>query len=221
MNTKKYLTPIYTLLLICFFSISALKAQDWNYQIGLNSSHFRYKSPIGSADPSHFPDAGLHLSILRNKRLIDTSKTQSRFLRKLDYQVGIAVNQFNSFGETQNIPFNYLTTYAGIKLGIGMKSTLGRGLFLSYGTTIQINKLVLGSQKMGNQVFSLQGNAQFERIQFQLGGEVKLAKKINEKTALFLFFSDAWQLNTTQNDRSQFAINPASFGFGIHYFSLN
>jgi hypothetical protein len=74
---------------------------------------------------------------------------------------------------------------------------------------------------MGNQVFSLQGNAQFERILFQLGGEVKLAKKINEKTALFLFFSDAWQLNTTQNDRSQFAINPASFGFGIHYFSLN
>jgi hypothetical protein len=220
MNPRKYLTPFYTLLLIFSFSISTLKAQDWNYQIGLNSSHFRYQSSVGLAQIPHIPAAGLHLSVLRNDGLIDSSKTHSPFLRKLDYQIGLAINQFNSLGETQNIPFNYASTYVGIKLGLGMKSALGRGVYLSYGTMLQMNKLVLGSQKMGNQVFNLQGNAQFERIHFQLGGEVKLAKKINAQTALFAFFSEAWQLNTLQPDGSQFAINPASFGFGIQYSPL-
>lgn len=217
MNAIKYLTPFYTFLLTCVIPSSKLSAQDWNYQVGINSAHFRYQSPTGLSQNSILADAGLHHSILLQNRLIDSSKTKSKFLKKLNYQVGISINQFNSVGETQSIPFSYSSTFAGIKLGLGVKSNLGNGISLSYGELMQINKLVLGSQKMGNQVFSLQGNAQFERIQWQLGGELKLAKNITAQTALFVFFSGAWQLNTIQQDGSQFAINPTSFGFGIQY----
>jgi hypothetical protein len=98
-----------------------------------------------------------------------------------------------------------------------MKSNLGRGIYLSYGGLLQINQLILGSQKMGNQVFNLQGNAQFDRIQWQAGTEIRLAKQLNSQMALFTYFSDVWQLNTIQKDGSQFAINPVSFGFGINY----
>lgn len=220
MNNRKYLTLPYTFLLICLVPIQQLSAQDWNYQIGLNSSHFRYQSPLTQAQNSYHPEAGLHLSLLRNDRLIDTSKTTSRFLRKLDYQAGLAINQFNSFGEAQNIPFSYTTTYVGLKLGVGMKSALGRGWHVSYASLLQSNKLVLGSQKMGNQVYDLSGNDQFNRIQFQLGGDVKLSKRINSQTALFVFFSEAWQLNTIQKEGSQLAINPSTFGFGIQYSPL-
>lgn len=220
MNTIKYLTTLYTFLLICIIPTSKLSAQDWNYQIGLNSTSFRFQSPAGIAQNTFQPDAGLHLSILRNDRLVDSSKTKSGFVRKLNHQVGLAINQYNSFGETQNIPFNYSSTYVGLKLGLGMKSRLGRGISLSYGGLLQINQLVLGSQKMGNQVFNLQGNPQFDRIQWQLAGEIKLAKQLNNHTALFAYFSEAWQLNTIQKDGSQFAINPVSFGFGIQYSPL-
>lgn len=220
MNTKKYLTSFYSILLICIISISKLSAQDWNYQMGINSSGFRYQSPTGLAQNSIQPDAGLHLSLQRSYRLIDTTKTKSGFIRKLNYQVGLVINQFNSLGITQNIPFSYSSTYAGITLGIGMKSKLGRGLSLLYSGVTQVNKLLVGSQKMGNQVFNLQGNCQFDRIQFQLGGEIKLAKQVNSQTAVFTYFSPTWQLNTIQNDGSQFAINPLSFGFGIHYSPL-
>lgn len=220
MNTIKYLTTLYTFLLICIIPTSKLSAQDWNYQIGLNSTSFRFQSPAGMAQNTFQPDAGLHLSILRNDRLVDSSKTKSGFVRKLNHQVGLAINQYNSFGETQNIPFNYSSTYVGLKLGLGMKSRLGRGISLSYGGLLQINQLVLGSQKMGNQVFNLQGNPQFDRIQWQLAGEIKLAKQLNNHTALFAYFSEAWQLNTIQKDGSQFAINPVSFGFGIQYSPL-
>lgn len=220
MNTNKYLTPFNIFLLTCLIPISTLSAQDWNYQVGVNASRFRYQSPVGLAENSMLADAGLHFSILLNHRLIDSSKTKSKFLKKLNYQVGLAINQFNSLGETQNIPFSYSTTYAGIKLGIGVKSNLGKGFSLSYGGLIQINKLILGSQQMGNQVFSLQGNSQFERIQWQIGGELKLAKKVNAQTSLFAFFAETWQLNTIQKDGSQFAINPSSFGFGIQYTPL-
>lgn len=220
MNTIKYLTQLYTFLLICIIPISKLSAQDWNYQMGLNSASFRFQSPAGIAQNSFQPDAGLQLAILRNDQLVDSSKTKSGFMRKLDYQVGLAINQFNSFGETQNTPFTYSSTYVGLKLGFGMKSRLGRGVSLSYSGIMQINKLVLGSQKMGNQVHNLQGNRQFDRIQWQLGGEMKLAKQMNDHTALFAYFSEAWQLNTIQKDGSQFAINPVSFGFGIQYSLL-
>jgi hypothetical protein len=73
---------------------------------------------------------------------------------------------------------------------------------------------------MGNRVFNLQSNKQFDRIQFQIGADVKLAKQVNSQSALFTYFSNAWQLNINQNDGSQFAINPASFGFGIQYTPL-
>ena len=223
MRTKKYLTPLFILLLVCLISILSTltsAAQDWNYQMGMNSASFRYKSPAGIAENSFQPEAGLHLSIQRSNRLINSAKTSSNFLRKLTYQVGLAINQFNSVGETQNIPYSYSATYAGIQLGIGMKSRLGRGYSLQYGSLIQAQKLVLGSQKMGNQVFNLQTNKQFDRIQFQLGADVKLAKQVNSQTALFTYFSNAWQLNINQNDGSQFAMNPTSFGFGIQFTPL-
>lgn len=220
MNTSKYLTPLYTFLLICIIPISKLSAQDWNYQIGLNSANFRFQSPAGIAQNSFQPDAGLQLSILRNDRLVDSAKTKSAFVRKLHYQMGLAINQLNSFGEAQNVPFTYSSTYAGLKLGLGMKSRLGKGMSLAYSGIMQINQLVLGSQKMGNQVYNLQGNKQFDRIQWLLGGEIKLAKQMNNHTAIFAYFSEAWQLNTIQKDGSQFAINPISFGFGIQYSPL-
>lgn len=220
MNTKKYLTLLYSLLFICVIPISRLSAQDWNYQMGITSSSFRYQSPMGIVQNSLQPDAGLHLSLERSNQFIDSAKVRSRFLRKLTYQVGLAINQFNSFGITQNIPFSYSSTYGGIMLGLGMKSKLGRGYSLHYRGITQLNKLLVGSQKMGNQVFNLQGNSQFDRIQFQLGGEIKLAKQVNAQIAVFTYFSQTWQLNTIQKDGSQFAINPLSFGFGIHYSPL-
>ena len=223
MLTIKYLTPLFTFLLFCLISILSsftISAQDWNYQMGINSSNFNYISPSGIAQNSFQPDAGLHLSVQRSNRLIDSAKTPSHFLRKLDYQIGLVINQFNSLGETQNIPFSYSSTYAGLQLGIGMKSRLGRGLSLQYGSLVQVQKLLVGSQKMGNQVFNLQANKQFDRIIFQLGGEVKLAKQVNSQTALFAYISNSWQLNSIQQDGSDFAINPMSFGFGIQYSPL-
>ena len=223
MHTIKYLTPLFTFLLFCLISILSSftsAAQDWNYQMGINSSNFNYLSPSGIAQNSFQPDAGLHLSVQRSNRLIDSAKTPSHFLRKLVYQVGLSINQFNSLGETQNIPFYYSSTYVGLQLGIGMKSRLGRGLSLQYGSLVQVQKLLVGSQKMGNQVFNLQANKQFDRIIFQLGGEVKLAKQVNSQTALFAYLSNSWQLNSIQEDGSDFAINPMSFGFGIHYSPL-
>lgn len=221
MNTLKYLTSFYFIVLFCLIPILPLNAQDWNFQVGVNAAHFRYQSPIGQDQNFIQPEAGLHLSLLRNNRLIDSTKTTSGFVRKLAYQVGIAINQFNSLGETQHIPFTYSSTYVGLKLGLGMKSNLGRGIYLSYGGLLQINQLILGSQKMGNQVFNLQGNTQFDRIQWQAGTEIRLAKQLNSQMALFTYFSDVWQLNTIQKDGSQFAINPVSFGFGINYSPLH
>ena len=220
MNTLKYLTPFYTFILFCLIPISKLKAEDWSYQMGINSARFRYVSPSGLSLNSFQADAGLHLSILRSDRLINPNKTKSRFLKKLSYQIGLAINQNNAVGETQNIPFSYASTFAGVKLGFGSNTHLGRGLNFTYRAQLQANKLILGSQKMGNEVFNLQGNSQFDRIQWQLGGEVKLSKEINSQVATFIFFSSAWQVNKSQLDGSQFAINPTSFGFGIQYSIL-
>ena len=220
MSPRKYLTLLYTFLFICIIPILRLSAQDWNYQMGLNAAHLRFQSPAGIAQNSIRPDAGLHLSIYRTHQLLDSSKTPSAFLRKLDYQVGLAIDQFNAVGETQNIPFSYTSTYVGLNTGLGIKSHLGRGISVSYGGTLQVKQLILGAQKMGNQVYDLQGNPQFDRILWQVGAQVKLAKQLNDQVAIYAFFSNNWQLNTNQKDGSQFAINPVSFGFGIQYSLL-
>ena len=223
MKTSKYLTTQITFLLFCVIPIFRwhdVAAQDWNYLIGFNASSFRYQSPTGLDLNSFQPDAGLHLSISRNTFLIDSSKTKSKFLRRLNFQTGLSFNQFNSLGENLFIPFSYTSTYAGIKLGLGMKSSIGRGYYVQYGTILQANKLLFGSQKTGNLVYNLRGNDQFDPIQWQAGGKLHLAKKVNQQTALFVFITHVRQLNTAQNDGSHFAINPTTFGFGIHYSPL-
>ena len=73
----------FTFTLFCLIPIFGLTAQDWNYQMGINSTSFRYQSPAGTAENSFQPDAGLHLSLQRTNRLIDSVKTSSKFLRKL------------------------------------------------------------------------------------------------------------------------------------------
>lgn len=223
MKLSKYLTTPITLLLFCLIPIlrsQDVAAQDWNYQIGFNTSRFTYQSPSGLDLNTFQPDAGLHLSISRSSLLVDSSKTKSKLLRRLNFQTGLSFNQFNSLGENFNVPFSYTSTYAGIKLGIGMKSYIGHDYHLQYGPIIQINKLLLGSQKTGNLVYNLQGNDQFAPIQLLWGGEIYLSKKVNYQTALFVFITPVWQLNTVQNDGSHFAINPTTFGFGIHYSPL-
>jgi hypothetical protein len=217
----KYLTPFYLLSIICLFSILGMQnlaAQDWSLQIGINATNYRYYSPSSPTINSYQPDAGLHLSFSQNKPLFTIAKTKSAFFRKLSYHWGLSINQFNSLGETQNIPFSYSTTFAGIKTGVGMQSKLGKGYSLSYSSTLQLNKLLLGNQKMGSQVFNLQGNHQFDRIQFLLGAEIRGIKQVNNQTAIFLFLANSWQLNTIQNDGNQFAINPSSLGLGVQYF---
>ena len=224
MKTIKYLTHPLTISIICLISIlcsQKLVAQDWRFQVGINSAQFRFSNPINSTADSFQPEAGLHLSIAHSKPLVDSFKTKSAFVRKLLFQWGIHLNEFNSSGVVQNIPFSYSTTYAGLKSGLGMRSNLGKGFTLSYSGLLQVNQLVMGSQKMGAQTFNLQGNNQFDRLQFHLGAELQVLKKLNTQTDLFIFFSDSWQLNTIQKDGSQFAINPTSFGFGLHYSPFN
>ncbi len=220
MKTIKYLTHSLTISFICLISIlcsQKVVAQDWRFQVGINSAQFRFSNPIYSTTQSFQPEAGLHLSVAHSRRLVDSSKTKSAFVRKLLFQWGINLNEFNSSGVVQPIPFSYSTTYAGLKSGLGMRSNLGKGFTLSYSGLFLVNQLVMGSQKMGVQTYNLQGSNQFDRLQFHLGAELQVLKKLNTQTDLFIYFSDFWQLNTIQKDGSQFAINPTSLGFGLHY----
>eukprot|EP01036_Dinobryon_divergens_P040151 gene40151-53050_t len=89
--------------------------------MGINSSNFNYISPSGIAQNSFQPDA--------------------------DYQIGLAINQFNSLGETQNIPFSYSSTYAGLQLGIGGEVKLAKqvnsqtALFAYISNSWQLNSI--------------------------------------------------------------------------------
>lgn len=219
----KYLTHLSTclqLIIICLCCTLNLSAQSWSFQTGLNSSQFRYYNPKYGTEKTFQPDAGLHVSISHENKMVDTLKTNSAFLRKLTYQWGISLNQFNAIGEDQNIPFSYSTTYAKLQLGVGSDSKLGKGYSIHYGSLLHSNKLIIGNQKIGANVYNLKGNRQFERVLFQLGYEFKLVKQLNLQTSLFLAYSDSWQLNTIQKEGTQFAINPTSFGFGIQYSIL-
>jgi hypothetical protein len=219
----KYLTHLSTYLQLIILYLCCtpnLSAQSWSFQTGLNSSQFRYYNPTYGAEKTFQPDAGLHVSISNENKMVDTLKTNSAFLRKLTYQWGISLNQFNAIGEDQNIPFSYRTTYAKIQLGVGLYSKLGKGYSIYYGSLFHSNKLIIGNQKMGSNVYNLKGNQQFDRMLFQLGYEFKLVKQLNIQTSLFLAYSDSWQLNTIQKEGTQFAINPTSFGFGIQYSIL-
>jgi hypothetical protein len=102
-----------------------------------------------------------------------------------------------------------------------MRSNLGKGFAISYIGVLQVSQLVMGHQKMGVHTYNLQGNNQFDRLQFHLGAEFQVLKKLNTQTDLFIYFSDSWQLNTIQKDGSQFANNPTSFGFGLYYSPFN
>ncbi len=189
-------------ILFTFFVSSGLIAQSWNFETGNNITRYVFINSAG-ANPNFLkPSSGLHIALSRE------NKISNNFF----YEVGLAYNQYNSVGDTQNIPFSYHTDFIGLTGGIGPSYTGPYGLTISAKGSGAIQTLVNGTQFLQNRYVDLAGDSQFSGLKVFIGYTISITKKVNDQMSVFTSFQ---HLDTNMFGKSTLSFVPTTFSFGL------
>lgn len=189
-------------ILFTFFVSSGLIAQSWNFETGNNSTRYVFTNSAGAIPDFLKPSSGLHLALSRENKISNT----------FFYEVGMAYNQYNSVGDTQNIPFSYQADFIGITGGIGPSYTGLNGLTISAKGSGAIQTLLNGTQFLQNHYVDLAGDSQFSGLKVSIGYTISIAKKVNDQMSVFTSFQ---HLDTNLFGKSTLSFVPTTFSFGL------
>jgi hypothetical protein len=189
---------ILLLLTLCSPAIS----QRYTFSVGSNITSYVFTNSAGFNPTYLRPASGLHLSLARESNL---SKT-------LFYDLGINYNQYNSVGDTQNIPFTYTTDFIGLHAGIGPKISLGKGIALVAKAHITASTLINGNQFLLNQYVDLSKDDQFNSLRTMFGYSFELSKQISPQVGVFTKYQ---HLDSYNFGSSTLNFIPSTFSIGL------
>lgn len=189
------------ILLLVLLSFPAV-SQTYKFSIGSNITSFFFTNSAG-ANPSFLqPASGLHASLTRESSL------SKNFL----YDFDIQYNQFNSVGDTQNIPISYASDFIGLGAGIGPRLNLGKGITFIAKANASVSKMVNGNQFLLNHYVDLAGDDQFNSLRTMYGYSFELSKQISPQVGIFIKYQ---HLDSYNFGSSTLNFIPSTFSLGL------
>lgn len=231
-----------TISFLLVFASSNLFSQSLKWQFGNNLTNYNYISSNGNKIDYLLPNDGLNMSIFWENRILDTvslrseallnsnlkllkkynfyqsKPTLAKIISSLSYDIGLAINQLNAVGSTQNIPISYRTNYLTFLAGIGPNIKLPSNFSLSIKAKTSLSKLLSGNQLLNSTYYKLDSYEKFNQLQWMLGYEVSLAKKLNSNFSGFISYQSAqtFHKNAPGEGSLNFQTNTLSIGIAIH-----
>ncbi len=191
------------LVVLFLYSFSfQLKAQVWKFEVGSNLTRYGFTNAAGNNPDFLKPSAGYHIAVLKEDKLG----------KRLVYDVGVALNQYNAVGDVQNIPFSYQANFIGITGGVGPAFAIASGLILSAKVTTSVQGMYNGTQLLQNKYVDLSGDSQFSGLKSFVGYTLEITKKVNKQVALYTNFQ---HLDTNAFGKSSLNFIPSTITFGI------
>ncbi len=233
-NMKK---PLFYLLWLS--TLYTAKAQSFVWELGNNLTAYQYTQANGEVIDYFKKGTGGHLQIGMEFAMLDTANLQAKALlglkpnlrNRADFftrnpllaraasmlytDVNLSYNQWNAVGDTQNIPINYSTNFVGVIAGIGPKIPLYAGFSLSVKGKCALQKLMQGTQQLNNNYLDLMTFEQFTPIQWMLGYQVELSKKVNSKIQGFVNYQYLTSANAAKAGESHLIFKPQTLSMGI------
>lgn len=191
------------LVVLFLFSFSLqLEAQVWKFEMGSNLTRYGFTNAAGNNPDILKPSAGYHIAVLK----------EDKIGKRLVYDVGVALNQYNAVGDVQNIPFSYQANFIGITGGVGPAFAIASGLILSAKVTTSIQGMYNGTQLLQNNYVDLSGDSQFSGLKSFVGYTLEITKKVNKQVSLYTNFQ---HLDTNAFGKSSLNFIPSTITFGI------
>lgn len=195
---------IMLLLLIPVFS----NAQEVFFYSGKNFTKYDYKSSDGSK-PDLFNRVGDYYEIGYQDELIE---------EKLNYQLSLTYNEYNSSGGDSANIYRWQSSYAGIK------GNIVYNLFDAYRSGFQVNlkaganfsTIVNGEQEINGTLYDLSDEDEFKGLQIQptFGFNVNYAVSDIGYLSVGYNFSKSFRMGAATEEKLSF--NNSQLQFGIH-----
>lgn len=192
-------------ILIFLFALTVslqLNGQEWKFEVGSNLTRYGFTNSAGNNPDFLKPSAGYHFGISK----------ETKIGKRLTYDLGIVLNQYNAVGDVQNIPFSYQTNFIGITGGVGPAFAISSGLTFSAKVSGSIQSMYNGSQLVQNSYVDLSSDSQFSGLKAFVGYTLEMTKKINKQASLFTQFQ---HLDTNTFGKSSLNFIPTTITFGI------
>lgn len=212
------------LIILCIFLPTVLHAQAWSWEVGSNKTDYSFTNSLGTQVDYIRPASGLHVQISRDQAFytrkksisIDSIRIKKGFWSIFKYRIDLGYNQFNSFGGTKGVIFNYQTDFASIGLGVGPDIPLFVGMSLGLRGTLSANQILSGNQQIGATFFDLAQNKDFSKIRLFAGYSIRLAKEVSPNIRLFAhyqYFRNQIEAGSTAS--KQLLMHPTTISLGI------
>jgi hypothetical protein len=144
-------------------------------------------------------------------------KTRTKILSIMHYSLGLHSFQMNALGAVQQIPLRYETEFVGLEAGIGIKFRVKNLLHFSARGIVSGNKLLMGTEVAGTNIYDLRQVNQFNDIKWMGGFEVQIQKKINPWISAFLQYQQTSTLSPTISDTGKLDFINKQYSIGISY----
>lgn len=198
------------LLFVCLFFLGlSIKAQGIYFTTGLNTTTYNFKgtdnfplefnTKIGS-----FYELGYSFNLIENI---------------LNYDTGIALNDFNSLsGDTAN-NYQWYSTYIGLNnhLNYIIIPAYRMPFELSAGFQLQLMHILNGEQLINNESFDLTKEKEFKGFWVQPGAEVSLKYFINDFLQICIGYNYSISINTSNSSEEKLKFNNQQLRFGFHF----
>ena len=194
--------------IIC--SLQSVQAQEIYFSTGKNFTNYAYKS---SSDSSNNLHAGIG-SFYEMGYVIPLS------YEKLNYAVGLSLNEYNAIGGDTADTYAWNTEYMGIQNTLFYSFFKNDGFDVAAKVELGIATLLYGKQEINGTFYDLSSQKEFSGLLLQPGLGFQTKYNISGSGYLSLGYNFSKSFNLSNSTDEKLSFNTHQIQFGIH-FAIN
>ena len=196
------------LILVVFaFTIFEMQAQEIYLQTGKNFTNYDYKSDSNAAP-------GLQAGI---GNFYEIGYVMTLNNEKLNYAVGLGLNEYNAVGGSLVNSYSWNTQYLGVQNTFSIAFVKKRGFEASANGGLGISTLIYGKQNINGEYLDLSSQKEFSGI--WIAPKLGLTASYNVDNDIYLSLGYAYSksLNLSNSTDEKLSFNNSQIQFGVHF----
>ena len=195
------------LILMAFvFSFTEIHSQEIYLQTGKNFTSYNYKSDVATtpdlqAGSGNFYEIG-YLTPLTEK---------------LNYAVGLGLNEYNAIGGNAANSYSWNTQYLGVQNTFSIAFIKSGGFETSANVGLGINTLIYGKQNINGHYLDLSSQKEFSGLWLAPKLGLQASYNVDNDIFLSLGYGYSKSFNLTNSTPEKLSFNNNQIQFGVHF----
>ena len=195
------------LILMAFvFSFTEMHSQEIYLQTGKNFTSYNYKSDVTTtpdlqAGSGNFYEIGYSIPLTE----------------KLNYAVGLGLNEYNAIGGNAANSYSWNTQYLGVQNTFSIAFVKAGGFETSANVGLGINTLIYGKQNINGHYLDLSSQKEFSGLWLAPKLGIQASYNVDNDIFLSLGYGYSKSFNLTNSTPEKLSFNNNQIQFGVHF----